>query len=297
MGPWTGLPGFEASSAPPSAGMARPPYEVTAFPPHRGHCVHSHGAGPNRTAATMPATEREVRVAEAVLGLARRVADVDVLDLLYDLTDQALALLSVQGVGVTIVDARGLVRYVTASDERCRNLEEIQIELGEGPCVDSARSNSRLGPVAFGDGSPGATRWPRFAARTRAEGVVAISAVPLSMSETTIGALNLINTRSPLITSVDLDVAQALASAATACFLNQHRPRDEEELVDQLRGALNDRITIEQAKGVLSERFRISMDAAFVLLRGHARTRRLPLKDLAIELAKGRGPSELNPAR
>ena len=240
----------------------------------------------------MPATEREVRVAEAVLGLARRVADVDVVDLLYDLTDQALTMLTVQGVGITIVDARGVVRHVTASDERCRRLEEIQIELGEGPCVDSARSNRPLGPVAFGEGSPGATRWPRFAAHTRAEGVVAISAVPLRTSETTIGALNLINTRPPVITSLDLDVAQALASAATACFLNQHRPRDREDLVDQLRGALNNRITIEQAKGVLSERFHISMDEAFALLRSHARTLRLPLKDLAIELAKGRGRSE-----
>ena len=245
----------------------------------------------------MPATEREVRVAEAVLGLARRVADVDVVDLLYDLTDQALTMLTVQGVGITIVDARGVVRHVTASDERCRRLEEIQIELGEGPCVDSARSNRPLGPVAFGEGSPGATRWHRFAAHTRAEGVVAISAVPLRTSETTIGALNLINTRPPVITSLDLDVAQALASAATACFLNQHRPRDREDLVDQLRGALNNRITIEQAKGVLSERFHISMDEAFALLRSHARTLRLPLKDLAIELAKGRGPGELNPAR
>ena len=88
----------------------------------------------------MPATEREVRVAEAVLDLARRVSDFDVLDLLYDLTDHALTLLTVQGIGITIVDARGRVRYLTASDERCRKLEEIQIELGEGPCVDSARS-------------------------------------------------------------------------------------------------------------------------------------------------------------
>jgi ANTAR domain len=245
----------------------------------------------------MPATEREVRLAEAVLGLARRVADVDVLDLFYDLTDQTLTMLTVQGVGITIVDARGSVRHVTASDERCRYLEEIQIELGEGPCVDGARSSTPLGPVAFGDGSPGATRWPRFAAHARAEGVGAISAVPLRTSEITIGALNLINTRSPVPTGLDLDVAQALASAATACFLNQRRPPDHEQLADQLRGALNNRITVEQAKGVLAERFQVCMDEAFALLRGHARALRLPLKDLAVELVKGRGPSELNPGR
>ena len=245
----------------------------------------------------MPATERDVRVAEAVLGLADRVSEFNVLDLLYDLTDKALTLLTVQGVGITIVDARGKVRYLTASDERSRKLEEIQIELGEGPCVDSARSNSPLGPVAFGDGSPGAKRWPRFAAHAHTRGVIAIAAVPLHTSETTIGALNLINTGSPVVTSLDLDVAQALANAATACFLHQRRPRGQDDIGDQLRGALNGSIAIEQAKGVLAERFRISIDDAFGRLSGHARTRRLPLTDLAIEVALGRGPSELNPER
>lgn len=222
----------------------------------------------------MPATEPEVRVAEAVLDLARRVSDFDVLDLLHDLTDHALTLLTGQGIGITIVDARGRVRYLTASDERCRKLEEIQIELGEGPCVDSARSTNPLGPIAFGDGSPGAMRWPRFAAHFHTARVIAIAAVPLRTSETTIGALNLINTRPPVLTSLDLDVAQALADADAVCFLNRRRPREQAEITDQLLAALNHRITIEQVKGVLAERFRISMDEAFARLRGHAPRRR-----------------------
>lgn len=242
----------------------------------------------------MPATEREARVAEAVLDLAHRASPFDVLDLLYDLTDQVLALLTVQGAGTTIVDLRGKVRRITASDEHCRKLEEIQIELGDGPCVDSARSNSPLGPIAFGDGSPGAKRWPRFAAHAHAAGVIAIAAVPLRLSESTIGSLSLINTRSPVATDLDLVVAQALAGAATACFLGRRGRRSNVEIVDQLREALNSRIMIEQTKGVLAERLRISMDEAFARLRGHARTRSVPLKDLAVEVLLGRGPSELN---
>ncbi|GAA3434031.1 GAF and ANTAR domain-containing protein [Kutzneria kofuensis] len=211
-----------------------------------------------------------------MLDLARRVSDFDVLDLLYDLTDHALTLLTVQGIGITIVDARGRVRYLTASGERCRKLEEIQIELGEGPCVDSARSASPLGPVAFGDGSPGAMRRPRFAAHFHIARVIAIAAVPLRTSETTIGALSLINTRPPVLTSLDLDVAQALADADADAvrFLNRRRPREQAEITDQLRAALNSRITIEQVKGILAERFRISMDEAFARLRGHAPRRR-----------------------
>lgn len=245
----------------------------------------------------MPATEREVQIAEAMLDLADRVADFDVLDLLHDLTDHALTLLPVQGAGITIVDDRGWVRYATASDERCRELEEIQIELGEGPCLDSTRSSESLFPVAFGDGGPGAGRWPRFARHAHLAGVIAIAAVPLRTSEVTIGALNLINTAQPFVTSLDLHVAQALASATTACFVHKHRLRGQSEIVEQLQGALNSRVAIEQAKGVLSERFGISMDEAFARLRGYSRTRRLILRDLAIDVAQGNGPTELRSVR
>nr|WP_229907971.1 ANTAR domain-containing protein [Amycolatopsis oliviviridis] len=196
-----------------------------------------------------------------------------------------------------MIDDRGQVRYATASDERCRGLEEAQVELGEGPCLEITRTNAVLPPTGFGDGSPGAERWPRFADYAREAGVVAIAAVPLRTVETTVGALNLVNTGQPVIPVTDLRIAQAFTEAAMGCFAYHHRVNGLEQVVSQLEGALHSRVAIEQAKGVLSERFHIPLDEAFARLRGHARSRSLKLRALATDVAHGRGPSELNRQR
>ncbi|WP_369216414.1 ANTAR domain-containing protein [Streptomyces flavofungini] len=245
----------------------------------------------------MPSTDREAAVAEAVVDLAHRVADFDPLELLHDLTFHAVALLPAQGAGVTLLNEHGAVAYATASDERCRELEECQVDLDEGPCLDSARSGDLLPAVDLTDGSPGARRWPRFAPQARAAGVIAVGAVPLKAPEYTLGALNLLIVRPPLPAPPDLRIAQALASAATGCLLHQRQLRSREAVVGQLQRALNSRIVIEQAKGVLSERLSISMDQAFARLRGHARSRGQKLSELATQVATGSGPAELDPSR
>nr|WP_246481169.1 GAF and ANTAR domain-containing protein [Amycolatopsis umgeniensis] len=225
--------------------------------------------------------------------MSRHAEDFDSLELLHDLTHHANVLLRVQGAGVTVVDDRDQVRYATASDEKCRELEEIQVDLGEGPCLDSARSNAVLSPTGFGGGSPGAERWPRFAPYAREAGVIAMAAVPLSTSETTVGALNLMNTRYPVVPVTDLRIAQAFTGAAMGCFAHQDQVRGLKRIVGQLEGALFSRVAIEQAKGVLSERFHIPLDEAFSRLRKHARSRNLKLKALATDVAQGLGPAEL----
>ncbi|MFD5092891.1 ANTAR domain-containing protein [Amycolatopsis thailandensis] len=242
----------------------------------------------------MPATEREACIAEATADLANRAADFDALDLLHDLTYHANVLLRVQSAGTTVVDDRGQVHYATASDERCRGLEEVQVELGEGPCLDIARTNAVLPPIGFCAGSPGEEHWPRFAPHAREAGVVAIAAVPLRTSDTTVGALNLVNTGKPVIPVTDLRIAQAFTEAAMGCFAHYHRVNGLKQVVSQLEGALHSRVAIEQAKGVLSERFHIPLDEAFARLRGYARSRSLKLRALANDVAHGRGPSELH---
>lgn len=106
----------------------------------------------------MPATEREARVAEAVRDLVHRSADFDPLELLHDLTEHATPLLPVAGAGVTVLDDLGRVEYATASDERCRRLEEVQIELDEGPCLDATRGGTATAPASLA--GPAALRRP-----------------------------------------------------------------------------------------------------------------------------------------
>ncbi|WP_197684735.1 hypothetical protein [Amycolatopsis keratiniphila] len=113
----------------------------------------------------MPTTEREFVVAEAVLNLVNRSDNFDPLDMLYDLTTHVVALLPIRSAGITILDEHGQVDYVHASDEICRRLEEDQIELGEGPCVDSTRTGAVLAPTTLHRYGPAPLRWPRFTPR------------------------------------------------------------------------------------------------------------------------------------
>ncbi|MDQ2826156.1 MAG: ANTAR domain-containing protein, partial [Actinomycetota bacterium] len=83
------------------------------------------------------------------------------------------------------------------------------------------------------------------------------------------------------LTSADVSVAQALAHAATIALLQDRAATDANRLTAQLQGALNSRITIEQAKGAVAERAGIGMDEAFARLRTYARDRNAKLTDVA----------------
>ncbi|EME52385.1 GAF and ANTAR domain-containing protein [Amycolatopsis decaplanina] len=243
----------------------------------------------------MPATHRETLVAEAVLELATRSHDSDALDLLHDLTTCLVTLLGLRAAGATIPNEAGQVDYLTASDEVCRQLEQDQFELDEGPCVDSTRSGTALPPIALHPPGLGPQRWPRFTPRALRVGITHVAAVPLRAGKHTLGAVNLMSVTPAAPTESDLRLAQALADAAGS-WLSQHRTqRTKDEIIDQLQTALNARIVIEQAKGVLAAHLKINVDEAFHRLRAHARNRRLKLTELAARIARGDIPSELSP--
>lgn len=127
----------------------------------------------------MSATRNDVLAAQAVLDLASRADGFDVLELLHDLTTHVVDLLGVSSAGVTVLDGHGRVDYLTASDETSRQLEEDQLELGEGPCVDSTRTGDVLSPVLLRADRPSHQLWPRFTARAVAAGISCVAAVPL----------------------------------------------------------------------------------------------------------------------
>ncbi|MFF3642848.1 ANTAR domain-containing protein [Streptomyces sp. NPDC002564] len=246
----------------------------------------------------MPTTTREIRIARAVLSLTHRPADFDPLELLHDLTAQAVALLPVRCAGITILDEDGdTAVYVTASDELCLALEEDQGELDEGPCIDSARAQRQLPLTSLTD-PPGATRWPRFAHRARAAGITAVAAVPLRLPHLPLGALNLLMSGPPYPGGHDLQLAQTLCDAAGAALTLRQQLADKEQVLGQLQIALDSRLIIEQAKGVLSVRLDVSMDEAFRRLRAHARSRQQKLTEVSARVVGGRLPGELlDPAR
>jgi len=205
------------------------------------------------------------------------VADFDVIDFLQVLTDRSAQLLDVSAAGLLLADQRGELRVVAASSEAARLLEQLQVQLGQGPCLDCFRSGRAVTATDLGtDG-----RWPQFAEAAAEAGLGAVQALPMRLREQVIGALNLFRAAPGDFDPVNVRVGQALADVATIGLLHERTMRRRDTLNEQLQAALNSRVVIEQAKGKLAERLGLDMDQAFNVLRDHARSRNIRLSDLA----------------
>ena len=228
---------------------------------------------------------RERQLVETFVEVADTlVDDFDVIDLLLTLAGRCVRLLDVDAAGIMLIDQRGHLHAAAASTESARLVELFELQSDAGPCVDCCRTGI---PVVNADLEANAERWPRFAEAARESGFVAVHALPLRLRHTVIGALNLFSAGSRELTEDDVRVGQGLADVATIGILAQRSLHQAELLAEQLQSALNSRIVIEQAKGVLAERRQISVDEAFTLLREHARRHNLRLSDVAREVAEG----------
>lgn len=228
---------------------------------------------------------RERQLVETFVEVADTlVDDFDVIDFLLTLAGRCVRLLDVDAAGIMLIDQRGHLHAAAASTESARLVELFELQSDAGPCVDCCRTGS---PVVNADLEANHERWPRFAEAAQASGFVAVHALPLRLRATVIGALNLFSAESRVLTEDDIRAGQALADVATIGILAQRGLHQAELLAEQLQSALNSRIVIEQAKGVLAERRGISVDDAFTLLREYARNHNLGLSDVARAVAEG----------
>lgn len=232
---------------------------------------------------------RERRLAEAFVALADTlVADFDVIALFSDLTGRCVELLDVSAAGLMLADPRGQLRVMASSSEQARLLELLEIQNDEGPCLECHRSGR---PILVADLSAERERWPRFTDHALRLGFQAAYALPMRLRDESIGALNLFHHEPQPLSDETLRVGQGLADVATIAVLQQRALRRSEELTEQLQTALNSRILIEQAKGVLAERYGLTMAQAFAALRAHARGTNHKLSDIARSVVRG----ELDP--
>jgi GAF domain-containing protein len=208
------------------------------------------------------------------------VADFDLLDLLHRLTTDCVALFPADAAGLLIADPAGTLRLVASSSEAVRLVELFQLQSDDGPCLDCYRSGQ---PVSSPElAVPG--HWPRFTALAADRGFRSVHAVPMRLRGLAIGALNLFGVTPGALPPADLQVAQALADAATITILQERDGTAQQALAPRLQGALNGRAIIEQAKGVLAEVGNLEMGEAFIRLRDHAHATDQPLTDLARRL-------------
>jgi transcriptional regulator with GAF, ATPase, and Fis domain len=212
------------------------------------------------------------------------VDDFDLMDFLHVLTDRCVSLLGVSAAGLLLTDQRGALRLVAASSEQTRLLELFQVQIDEGPCLECFHSGR---PVAVADLAGAVERWPRFVPAARRTGFEAVHALPMRLRSEVIGALNLFTTQARDLDSETLRLGQALADVATIGLLQARTIQRRDALTEQLQTALNTRVLIEQAKGVIAERRHLDMDAAFTLLRASARNHNRRLADLSRAVIEG----------
>ena len=120
-----------------------------------------------------------------------------------------------------------------------------------------------------------------FGPMARDAGFQMVHALPLRLRRDVIGAMNIFDTELRDMTPAQVNISQALADAATIGILQERSVREQVDVAAQLQGALNSRIVIEQAKGVVAEQQKVSMEDAFAMMRGYSRSSRLPLSDVA----------------
>ena len=212
------------------------------------------------------------------------VDDFDVVDFLHQVTVRCAQVLDVAAAGVLLTDQRGALRVIAASTEQTRLLEVLQSQTDRGPCPECFHTGR---PVAVGDLSTATARWPRFVTEARQAGFASVHAVPMRLRTDIIGALNLFHTEPGALDEDTIRLAQALADVATVGLLQARAIRHRDSLAEQLQTALNSRVVIEQAKGVIAERRQLDMDQSFTLLRGTARTHNRRLSDLARAVVDG----------
>ena len=175
------------------------------------------------------------------------------------------------------------VRVAASSSHEMGLLELFEIQYDEGPCLDCYRTGV---PVHCPDLGTARELWPTFAPEALRSGFASVHALPMRLRSDVIGSLNLLRNEAGTLHDEDLVAAQALADVATIGILH-HRAADEYQLVaDQLQYALNSRVIIEQAKGVIAEHADVDMDAAFTALRTYAHDHNQRLVEVAEAIAQ-----------
>jgi GAF domain-containing protein len=227
----------------------------------------------------MTAMTREMRLLELFATLADTlVDDYDVVDLLQTLVDACQELLDASDAGILLADPTGELELIASTSEAADLVEVMQLAAESGPCIECFLTGTSVSVPDIAADSDG---WPLFRQAALESGFAAVEAIPMRLRNTTIGTLNLLRSSQGALPAADMSAARAFADVATIGILHERTLREKESLSTQLQTALNSRIKIEQAKGVVSFTADVPIPEAFAMIRSYARTRGLRLSEVA----------------
>lgn len=213
------------------------------------------------------------------------VSGMDIADLADETMRSCLELLDVSAAGILLEDERGMLKVLASSSDEALALELLEVQSREGPCLLAFTTGAE---VVIPDLNTMQHDWPTFVQAARAEGIVSAAGLPLMLRGHKIGAVNLFSTAPTGFSRRDLQLARLLASVATVGILNQRVLQDREVLARQLQIALDSRVPIEQAKGIIAARAGVSVGAAFEMLRSAARASQRPITEIARDIVGDR---------
>jgi GAF domain-containing protein len=193
-------------------------------------------------------------------------------------------LLPVHGVGILLLSSKGGIEVATANTEAGRVVEELEAELAEGPCTECVLTGEQ---ILAPDLAAAAERYPNFVPRAIEAGIRSIHALPMTVRGEKVGSVDVVATEPLHLDAGQLATAQLLTEVAVSLLANSRMVHEKTALATQLQYALDSRVIIEQAKGVLAERHNLTVTDAFDLMRRYARSSQRKLHEVASQIVQG----------
>jgi transcriptional regulator with GAF, ATPase, and Fis domain len=202
----------------------------------------------------------------------------DAVEVLYRLAEHAANILGAEGAGVSLADDHGELHPVTGINQLTTELEDAEHRFRQGPCVEAFRTRS---VVVVDDLDAREADWPHWSRVARARGIRSAIGVPIQARGLWMGGLNVFSLESRAWQEDEKHRLHLMVDLAAGNLLDLSELEQSMRRADQLQHALDSRVIIEQAKGVLANDFDCTVDQAFVALRSYARRRGTNLRTVA----------------
>jgi hypothetical protein len=173
---------------------------------------------------------------------------------------------------------------LSASDKQAARLDELQFDLGEGPCWDALRLAE---PVLEPDLRNPVRSWPTFTDAIRDDGVAAIFAFPLTIGPLKIGAVDMYSRTPVMFDTKQSENATVMADLVARRILEDALHRSPTDYTDDTGNPYSRRI-VHQATGIVLAQLDISADDARLVIQSHAFANDRSMMDVSRDILDGR---------